>query len=136
MCGKCTFSYRYMKPSVLHITLSAPWGLFMYEFSAKDLPQDSVIPTRRVHILISESSQAITLVDACSHSASLTVPHLFPSLASPLKPDPQCTPIKAFTSFRQKTDGLMPYSFSLHVQILSGILLSNVTKILTALFPF
>lgn len=109
-----------MEPSVLHITLSIPWVPLKQVFSAEDLPQESVISTRRAHIFISESSQAITLVDAHSHSASLTVPHLFPFLAGPLKPDPQCNSIKACISFSQKTDGLMPYSLPFcDVQIMS-----------------
>lgn len=69
-----------------------------------------LIPTRTAHIFISESSQAIPLVDAHSHSASLTVPHLFPFLASLLKPNPQCNFIKGCIGFSQNTDGLMPYS--------------------------
>ena len=89
-------------------------------FSGKDLPQEPVIPTRRAHIFISVLSEAITLVDAHSHSASLTVPHLFPSLATPLKPDPQCNSVKAGISFSQKTDGFMPYSLPFcDVQIMS-----------------
>lgn len=38
-------SYQYMEPSVLHVTLNIPRGLFKEVFSAKDLPHESVIPT-------------------------------------------------------------------------------------------